>query len=822
MVVFVLAPLGFGGTTIAFAATSPSLGVADGFAVLVDTYTNTVPGTTVTGDLGYTTAPLVMPTLLGSTHVADGVYAQAGIDQSLALADLNTQPCVSLGAGAVALDSVVVGLNPPGTFTPGCYSSGGAMDITLSTTVTLNGVGTYIFRPGGALNTGANSIVKVTGGASACDVFWTPTATTLGANSTFLGTVIDAGGITVGGVVNWTGRALAFGKTVTTAVDDTISKPVCAPTTGTLNIIKTVINDDGGVATASSFNLHVKLGGVDVASSPAVGVVTPGRAYTLTAGTYVVSEDANASYTQSFSGDCNAGGSVSLTAGSTKTCTITNNDIAVGPPTTGVLNVIKTVINDDGGVATASSFNLHVKLGGVEVASSPAVGVTTPGRAYTLTAGTYVVSEDANASYLQSFSGDCGAGGSVNLTAGSTKTCTITNNDVAIVPPISTINVVKIVVNDNNGNKTIADFPLFVNGTLVVSGVTNTFPAPATYTVTETSNANYTQAFSGDCSSSGIINLAVGNSKFCIITNNDIAPIGIPSGGGTNYSAAIPPIIDLVKVPDPLALPDGPGLVNYSYTLRNIGTVPVSNITMVGDSCSPINLATGDINSDAKLDLNETWVYRCATTLTETHTNTVVATGWANGLSATDIASATVIVGLPIVAPLIHITKIPSPLALFNGPGMVTYTKKITNPGTVALSNVTVSDNKCSPVQYVSGDANDDDKLDPSETWTYTCRHSIDQTTANTAIASGEANGLTARDLAFATVVVTNVAPVVTGEVLGVKVTGATPVVTTVPSFPKTGLPPVEQNTPWGLMAVAAILMVASTSLVVVLKKSRA
>jgi uncharacterized repeat protein (TIGR01451 family) len=819
MVVFVFAPLGFGGTTIAFAATTPSLGMADGFVVLADTYTNTVPGTSVIGDLGYTTAPLVMPALLGTTHVADGTYAQAGIDQGLALADLNSQPCVSLGAGAVALDSVVVGLNPPGTFTPGCYSSGGAMDITLSTTVTLNGVGTYIFRPGGALNTGANSIVKVIGGASACDVFWTPTATTLGANSTFLGTVIDGGGITVGGNTNWTGRALAFGKTVTTAVDDTISKPVCAPTTGTLNIIKTVINDDGGVATASSFNLHVKLGGVEVASSPAVGVVSPGRAYILNAGTYVVSEDTNASYTQSFSGDCNSSGSVNLTAGSTKTCTITNNDVAIVPPTTGTLNIIKTVINDDGGVATASSFNLHVKLGGVEVASSPAVGVVTPGRAYTLTADTYVVSEDANALYTQSFSGDCNSSGSVSLTAGSTKTCTITNNDVAIVPPISTINVVKIVVNDNNGNKTVADFPLFVNGTLVVSGVTNTFPAPATYTVTETSNANYTQAFSGDCSSTGVINLATGNSKFCIITNNDIAPIGIPGGSGnTVYASTVPPIIDLVKIPDPLALPDGPGLVNYSYTLRNIGTVPVSNITMVGDSCSPIKLASGDINSDAKLDVNETWVYRCATTLTETHTNTVVATGWANSLSATDIASATVVVGLPVVAPLIHITKIPSPLALFNGPGMVTYTKKITNPGTVALSNVVVSDDKCSPVQYVSGDANDDDKLDPSETWTYTCRHNIDQTTTNVATASGEANGLIARDLAFATVVVSNAIPV-TGQVLGVKVAGVT--AATVPGFPKTGLPPVEQNTPWSLIIIAGVLMIVSTSLVVVLKKSR-
>ena len=53
--------------------------------------------------------------------------------------------------GAITVDSVVIGANPPGTIPPGCYSSGGAMNVTATTTVTLNGPGVYIFRPGGAL-----------------------------------------------------------------------------------------------------------------------------------------------------------------------------------------------------------------------------------------------------------------------------------------------------------------------------------------------------------------------------------------------------------------------------------------------------------------------------------------------------------------------------------------------------------------------------------------------------------------------------------------------------------------------------------------------
>jgi hypothetical protein len=177
----------------------------------------------------------------------------------------------------------------------------------------------------------------------------------------------------------------------------------------------------------------------------------------------------------------------------------------------------------------------------------------------------------------------------------------------------ATINVVKVVINDNGGTKTIADFPLFVNATPVVSGVTNTFPAPAlVYRVTETGDTNYTRAFSGDCGLNGGISLNPGDNKFCIVTNDDIGvPVVVPP---------VPPLIDVVKVPSPLALPNGPGSVTYTYTLKNIGTVPVTNITLVGDTCSPIIRVSGDTNGDQKLDLNETWVHTCSTTLTETPT----------------------------------------------------------------------------------------------------------------------------------------------------------------------------------------------------------
>ncbi|HSR89390.1 MAG TPA: ice-binding family protein [Candidatus Udaeobacter sp.] len=313
-------------------------------------------------------------------------------------------------------------------------------------------------------------------------------------------------------------------------------------------------------------------------------------------------------------------------------------------------------------------------------------------------------------------------------------------------PGRGTVNVVKVVINDNNGTKTISDFPLFVNGTLVGSGQTNNFPAPAgLYSVTEVTSSGYTRSFSGDCDANGQFGLYKGGNIFCIITNNDIGSPLVP---------VVPPLIDVVKVPNPLALPNGPGNVTYTYTVRNIGTVPMTDVTMVGDTCAPVSLISGDTNNDGRLDVNETWIYTCTTQLSETHTNTVVATGWANGISAVDIASANVVVGQSIVPPLIHVTKVPNPLALDAGGGMVTYTDEVTNPGLVPLTNVRLTDNKCSPVKYISGDTDGNLMLDPSETWTFSCQSRLTRTTVNTVIARGEANGLTIRDFAIATVVV--------------------------------------------------------------------
>lgn len=320
----------------AIAATTPSLGAAATYGVLSSTYTNTVAGTTINGDVGFTTGPAVAPGGVHTNYGSSAPYSTAGTDEGSALTNLNSQACTftfAPGAIDLATDTTHGAI---GMYTPGVYCTSGAASIGTAG-ITLSGSGTYIFRINGALTTVANSVVTLASGASACNVFWTPAAaTTLGANSTFIGTNIDDSGITIGSTVTWIGNALAFGGTVSTTTD-TITVPTCtAPlpppsALATLHVIKQV---SGGVATSSTFNLHIKFSGTDVAGSPATGAVAPGTSYLLSTGTYTVSEDTNTSYAQSFSGDCNSSGNVTLSSGDNKICTVTNTYISPTPTPT--------------------------------------------------------------------------------------------------------------------------------------------------------------------------------------------------------------------------------------------------------------------------------------------------------------------------------------------------------------------------------------------------------------------------------------------------------------------------------------------------------
>lgn len=555
--------LSFTGSTVVAAATTPNLGAASTYGVLANVYTNLVPGTTVNGDVGFTTAPATVPSGTHVNYGSSAPYATAGVDRSSALANLNSQACTFTFAPGIIDLATDTTHGQMGVYTPGVYCvSSVAPSVSIGMSgITLSGNGTFIFRLNGSLVTAAQSVVTLANGASACNVFWTPVdnaiTSTLGANSLFVGTLIGTTRLVIRTNVSWIGRATLFDGTVVTDVDDTITVPnSCNPpqSPDLLKIVKTVINDNGGTAVASDFTLHVKSSGamglVDVTGSPAVGVSSPGREYWLLANTYVVSEDPHIGYTATFSGDCDVNGSVAVGL-APRTCTITNDDIAPPPVTSeATLHVIKHVVNDDGGKEIATDFIMHVKAPGssgpLADVVSPATGAEAPGTSYALTSGTYVVSEDVHAGYAQSFSGDCDGNGNVTLISGTHKTCTITNDDILTktppppsAPESATLHVVKIVINDNGGKAVVSDAVVHVtSGSGDVSGSPQAGVASpgtsyalnaGTYMVSEDFFSGYKVAIGGDCSASGAVVLAPGDDKTCTITNNDIAEVQPPS-----------------------------------------------------------------------------------------------------------------------------------------------------------------------------------------------------------------------------------------------------------------------------------------------------
>jgi hypothetical protein len=122
-----------------------------------------------------------------------------------------------------------------------------------------------------------------------------------------------------------------------------------------------------------------------------------------------------------------------------------------------------------------------------------------------------------------------------------------------------------------------------------------------------------------------------------------------------------------------------------------------------------------------------------------------------------------------------------------------------------------VTDNKCSPVIFISGDTNNDSKLDVNETWKYRCLTTLSETTTNTVTATGRSDeGLTVSDTANATVIVSVGIP--QPQVLGVSTT-------TVPTFPNTGIAPNEKNLLGGILPLLIGIFTISTMLIVVKRK---
>jgi len=179
------------------------------------------------------------------------------------------------------------------------------------------------------------------------------------------------------------------------------------PRFANITVVKTVINNDGGNNATSTFQLFV-------GNTP----VTSGVSVEKLPGTYQVSELGASGYEATYGGDCDANGSVTLVAGNSYTCSITNDDIRPN------ITLIKNVVNNNGGTATTTDFLMRVNGFLVPSGGSKSVDSNT----------NVAITEDAFSGYITT--GISGSGCPANLgdiftlDEGVAITCTITNDDI--------------------------------------------------------------------------------------------------------------------------------------------------------------------------------------------------------------------------------------------------------------------------------------------------------------------------------------------------------------------------------------------------------
>jgi uncharacterized repeat protein (TIGR01451 family) len=170
--------------------------------------------------------------------------------------------------------------------------------------------------------------------------------------------------------------------------------------------------------------------------------------------------------------------------------------------------------------------------------------------------------------------------------------------------------------------------------------------------------------------------------------------------------------------------------VNFTVTVENTGDSVLSNV-VVEDGLTGCTLEgpEGD-DSDAILELTETWIYTCSVTAgSEDLENTAT-------LTATDEAENTVTGSteaepVDVIHPDIEITKTADPALLSSGSD-VTFTITLTNVGDVTLTGIKVTD------RLVENCDASFDSLNAGRSTSYTCQDlAVTGSYTNTATAEG-------------------------------------------------------------------------------------
>jgi hypothetical protein len=290
-----------GGLLVAAAYASPAmaspisvdLGSAASFSILAGAAA-TVPGSTLPGEVGAATAITDdVGTIYGSTKhpINDAATQQALVDAGSAFT----------AASGLTAGNTLTGADLGGqTLVPGVYHSVAALTATSGVTFNANGDPNayFIIQGDAALNTTASTSMILAGGAQASHIFWVVSTATLGASSSFVGTILSHGAVTVGASSHFAGRAISvtaavtldadvFGPVIPLPVIPVIPVPVigAAPTVTITGGPIASTNDSTPTITGTTTAPVGTAVSVAVGSTPRTTTVLTGGVWTITVGT---------------------------------------------------------------------------------------------------------------------------------------------------------------------------------------------------------------------------------------------------------------------------------------------------------------------------------------------------------------------------------------------------------------------------------------------------------------------------------------------------------------------------------------------------------
>lgn len=364
--------------------------------------------------------------------------------------------------------------------------------------------------------------------------------------------------------------------------------------TGSLTVVKKVVNDDAGQAGSDDWTMNVA--GRTPLSFP--GADDPGTTNTVDPGAYTVTESGGPTgYSLTYSGDCDANGNVTVAVNDEKTCVLTNDDNDVPPPGKGRIIVEKQTSPNGapGSFSFTGDATGAIGDGGQIVVSD-------------LEPGSYSSSEAAAAGWLltsivcddEDSSGNLGQRtASFEVDAGETVTCVFTNaqvitgrgsisvsksaNPTSVQEPGGPVGYSVTITNTSNVLVTITNVVDDKFGDLDDSGGNGCFDVPINMTPGSSTNCQFTAQVTG----------VAGTSHVNTVTATGGDEFGNPVSGSDDAKVDITPrLIDLVIVKDASSPTPLNGVVNYSLTVTNKGPDTATNVQVADPAPAGITYLT--------------------------------------------------------------------------------------------------------------------------------------------------------------------------------------------------------------------------------------